>query len=156
MVSIGWRDMANGVTLHLFPRLTVRKPSGPIVFRQIRNRLSGKCLQPWGDGVDGAVITQRTCDLDEPRQKWRIDRDGTGTIVNFGTTACLDEWNGNPANGQLVIAWRCYAGAKGQRWRSVHKESLFYELRVESTDKCLDLAADNRNEGAVIQQWWIA
>jgi len=124
-----------------------------ITYRQIRNRLSGKCLQPWGNGGNGMVVTQRTCDPNNTWQRWFVVTETTGVIRNQGSGKCLDEWDANPSNGQLVLTWDCYGGARGQQWRPVHKDTQYWELRVYHTDKCLDLAADNRSDGAVIQQW---
>ncbi|MEU4626740.1 RICIN domain-containing protein [Actinoplanes sp. NPDC023801] len=115
----------------------------------IRNRLSSKCLI--ARESDDSSVTQWVCDDSLDSHRWRFEgHDHNLRIINMASGKCLTAFGRD--NGQLVYAADCGMENAFDDWKLVRKDG-WTEIRLLESDKCLDLHADNRASGAVIQQW---
>ena len=81
--------------------------------RQIKNRLSGLCLDVANNSTaDGATVHLWDCIDTVASQKWTASN---GQLVNPASGKCLDVKDNNPADGAKLQIWTC-TGAANQKW----------------------------------------
>jgi hypothetical protein len=116
----------------------------------IINKLSQKCLTA-RDG-NNSTVTQWDCNSGDNLQRWSlVGNDDQLRIINMATQRCLAVFGTD--NAQLVYAAPCDMAGAMTTWTKNRKGDQYTELRSFDTNKCLDLHADSRANGAVIQQW---
>jgi hypothetical protein len=128
------------------------------------NQGSLLCLQPVPEAaLNGVSIQQQTCG--SLYQNWTLrawskagPSDPTQYLIyNSQTRLCLDDTNGNAANGTPVQQWSCNfdrAASTTSLWTVVpapHRWLGYYVIKNVRTGKCLDVRAGSDQPGAVIQ-----
>ncbi|KAI9348247.1 ricin B lectin domain-containing protein [Zopfochytrium polystomum] len=106
--------------------------------------VSGKCVDTVANGGPRTAVDLFTCNL-TPAQLWTFSPDGS---VKNGRGLCLDNTNGQIANGNPVQVFDCN-GTPAQKWIHRHDGSLF-NLQ---TQKCLDNDSGRNVDGNKLQMW---
>ncbi|MFE9772254.1 RICIN domain-containing protein [Streptomyces sp. NPDC005931] len=114
-------DFYGGTSQYWYLDTATGQPSN---VRLLRNRYSGKCIDPQGTGItNGTAVVQETCNHGDRRQMWRQEFRFSGAghsyyrFVNVATGKCLDNANGSSANGNKIQLWSCASGTNyNQLW----------------------------------------
>ncbi|MFD4141752.1 RICIN domain-containing protein [Streptomyces sp. NPDC058572] len=80
-----------------------------VTWRELKNKYSGKCATPKGNGTsNGTIITLWTC-TGSPLQHWEVRVAGSGyQIVNRASGKCLTPYgNGYETDGAVLTLWTC-------------------------------------------------
>lgn len=99
-----------------------------------------KCLTVTSN-TNNAAVQIEDCVPNAANQLWTI----TGSTVTIFGDKCLDDTNGNTANGQKLQIYKCNSGNTNQNWANV---GLTFKLGGKN--KCMDLTDGNRNNGNVV------
>ena len=61
--------------------------------------------------------------------------------------------NGSLQNGAKIQQWVCDYSDRNQRWKFQAKGDGYYEIRSAVSNKCVDIAGKQTNNGAAVVQW---
>jgi arabinan endo-1,5-alpha-L-arabinosidase len=96
--------------------------------RQLRNRLSGLCLDVDGNSLSaGATIVQNPCDPGDPAQRWIVPKvaeifstnGGFRHYVNKNSGLAMDVAGGSTANNAPIIQFPSHGGVTNQLFQQV-------------------------------------
>jgi hypothetical protein len=96
--------------------------------RQIKNRLSGMCLDVAGNSLSaGASIVQNPCNTDDPAQRWIVPKvaeifstnGGFRHYTNKNSGLAMDVAGGSTANNAAVIQFPSHGGITNQLFQQV-------------------------------------
>jgi beta-glucanase (GH16 family) len=75
-------------------------------------------------------------------------------VVNQGNGLCIDDQNGNAANGAVVQQWACATGNTNQRWQFRPTSSGYYEVvSYKDVNAVWDVTNVSTADSALIQLW---
>jgi hypothetical protein len=86
--------------------------SANVQWRELKNKYSGKCATPKGNGTsNGTIITLWDC-TGSPLQHWEVRPAGSGyQYVNRASGKCLTPYgNGYETDGAVLTLWTCNTG----------------------------------------------
>jgi hypothetical protein len=96
--------------------------------RQIKNRLSGLCLDVANNSTAaGAAVVQNPCDVNDPAQRWIVPKlaeifspdGGFRHYVNKNSGLAMDVAGGSTANNAAVIQYPSHGGITNQLFQQV-------------------------------------
>jgi hypothetical protein len=125
----------------------------------IRSSVSNKCLEVAGSGTaNGTVVYQMACS-GANNQRWQLDDVvlpplGWDLLIRNVQSSwkALCIYGALPDNGARTHMWE-YLGLPDQKWRIEDAGQGYYRLKVQHTQKCLDLSNGSTVPGAQVQQW---
>ena len=147
--------------------------TGAFSGQRLINYGSGLCLQPMPESgayfINGLSIIQYFClDADSvvaTQQHWSLIFVKTGSVagrsgsfnlyhlVNELTGQCLDDRDGNTADGAPVQQWTCNSSSTTMLWTIGRSVGQYAEFINSRSGKCLDIRGGSLQPGAYVQQY---
>lgn len=116
---------------------------------------SGKCLDVTGTWLDDRVpLQQWPCLPNKPNQQFTVKDAGNGyrNLVVKHSSKCVDVEANGTANRTIVQQYTCN-GTNAQKVKITAGHDGAFQVRFESSDKCMDLYNSNRDDGAKVSIW---
>jgi len=114
------------------------------------NGNTAKCLGA-ASNADGAAVIIQDCSGgstgSSASQLWTVT--SAGTLQIFGDK-CLDDTNGNQANGTKMQIFTCFSGNTNQKWAQSQAGG---SIELGTTNKCLDNTGGLVTDGNPAQIW---
>lgn len=128
--------------------------------RTFMSRYSGKCIDNTGSKKKVVQAHQFKCYKNSPNQQFTLidrgDRFSYG-LKNVKSGLCLNVSGESKKNGGKIIQWSCSKSKNSTFWfnriKKNGKDTGWFEIRAEHSNKCIDIRGPSKKDRAKIQQW---